>query len=199
LSALEKSLEATLGACEVPPESGNRGLEFDIDAQSDLLTVALACGQTTIGSLQVRIADNDGSLYPWVGLDTAGHHTLSHDSSAEASAIRADVYRWYAGRFAHLLDRLAAIPEADGSRLLDHTMVIWGTELGTGWTHEIDNIPFVVAGGGARGLRVGRYLRPTGMTHNRLLVSAARFMGIPDLDQFGSSDTGSGPLPGLLG
>jgi hypothetical protein len=56
-----------------------------------------------------------------------------------------------------------------------------------------------VAGGGARGVRVGRYLRPTGMTHNRLLVSAAQYMGLSDVTTYGTADSGTGPLPGLLG
>jgi hypothetical protein len=194
---LEMSLGGTL-TCTAPDAPMNRGMEFDVDAQSALAVSALACGQTNIASLQVRIGDNDNSLYPWLGLTTGGHHTASHDSSTGASDIRAEVYRWYSDRFANLLDLLGAIPEADGTSLLDNTMVIWGSEIGIGWTHDISNVPFVVAGGGARGVRVGRYLRPSGMTHNRLLVSAAQYMGLNDVTSYGTADEGSGPLPGLL-
>jgi len=198
LRELEMSIASGAGTCTPPEAPTNLGLEFDIDAQSDLIVAALACGQTNIASMQVRVADNDNSLYPWLGLTTGGHHTASHDSSPAASATRTEVYRWYAGRFNHLLNQLAAIPEGDGTSLLDNTMVIWGSEIGIGWTHDISNVPFVVAGGGARGVRTGRYLRPSGMFHNRLLVSAAQYMGVSDITSYGSTDTGSGPLPGLL-
>jgi len=198
LQELQASLGGGPSMCMSPSRPGGGGLDVTIDQQAALITTALACGHTRIASMQIRIGDNDGSLYPWVGLNTGGHHMLSHDSSSSASSTRADLYRWYSERFAHLLDLMAAIPDGEGTSLLDNTMILWGSEIGVGWNHDIQNVPFIVAGGRARGVRGGRYLRPTGMYHNRLLVSAAHYMGLGDISSYGSTDTRSGPLPGLL-
>jgi hypothetical protein len=198
LRELERALVPSDVVCTQPDRPAGVDSQSAIDLQSDLAVAALGCGLTRIASVQTRIADNDNSLYPWVGLDTGGHHTLSHDSGPDAQAKLAKVYQWYAGRFAHLLDKLAATPDADGTSLLDNTFVIWGSELGQGWNHDIKNVPFVFAGGAAGAHAGGRYMKVTNTRWNRMLVSTAHAMGMTDVDTFGSLDNDNGPLSGLL-
>lgn len=193
---LETSL-ASPALCTPPDAPTGVTSETIIDRQSDLLAAALGCGMTQVASFQLRIADNDNTLYPWVGLDSGGHHTLSHDNSAPTQATLANLYTWYSKRFAYLLDRLAATPDSDGRSVLDNTLVIWGSELGTAWNHAIDNVPFVFAGATDR-LRGGRYIKGTGIAHNRVLVTALHAMGMTDVQSYGSLDQGQGPLPGVL-
>lgn len=193
-----RELELTLTAvCDPPDAPTGVDSQTMIDRQSDLIASAFGCGLTRVASMQVRIADNDNTLYPWVGLDTGGHHTLSHDSGGPAQATLAQLYTWYAGRVAYLLDRLAAIPDSDGRSVLDNTLVIWGSELGQAWNHDIDNVPFVFAGA-TDVLRGGRYLSGSPIVHGRMLVSACHAMGLTEVEQYGSLDTGTGPIPGLL-
>jgi hypothetical protein len=195
---LERALSADAAACQKPAMPTGVSSETAIDRQAELAAAALGCGLTRIVSLQHRIADNDNSLYPWVGLSTGGHHSLSHDASESAQATLAKVYRWYSGRFAYLLDKLAATPDVDGSSLLDNTLVIWGSELGRGYDHDIKNVPFIFAGGAAGRLSGGRYLKVSGVRHNRVLVSACHAMGLTETEKYGSLDDASGPLAGLL-
>ncbi|HEX6245418.1 MAG TPA: DUF1552 domain-containing protein, partial [Polyangiales bacterium] len=192
---LERSLGASAVACTKPGMPTGVNSETAIDRQADIAAAALGCGLTRIVSLQHRIADNDNSLYPWAGLSSGGHHTLSHDSSATAQATLAKVYRWYAQRFAYLLERLATTPDPDGGMLLDNTLVIWGSELGRGYDHDIKNVPFVFAGGAAGRLAGGRYLKLAAPRHNRVLVSACHAMGMIQTEKYGSLDNDSGPLP----
>ncbi|HMI93749.1 MAG TPA: DUF1552 domain-containing protein [Polyangiales bacterium] len=198
LDELERALVPSEVVCTEPGAPTGVSSETAIDRQSDLAVAALGCGLTRIVSVQTRIADNDNSLYPWVGLDTGGHHTLSHDSGAASQATLAKVYAWYSARFKHLLDKLAATPDSDGRSLLENTFVIWGSELGTGWNHDIKNVPFVFAGGAAGAHTGGRYLKVTGTRWNRVLVSALHAMGITDVEKYGSLDNAEGPLSGLL-
>ena len=198
LRDMERALVPSSVLCERPGRPADVNSETAIDRQLELAVSALGCGLSRIVSVQVRIADNDNSLYPWVGLSTGGHHTLSHDSGAASQATLAQVYTWYAARFAHLLDRLAMTPDGDGTSLLDNTLVIWGSELGRAWDHDISNIPFIFAGGAAGKLRGGRYLKVSAARQNRVLVSACHAMGVEDVEKFGSLDNGGGPLAGLL-
>jgi hypothetical protein len=198
LRDLERALAPSTALCVRPDMPVDVTAETAIDRQSDMIAAVLGCGLTRIASFQLRIADNDNSLYPWVGLDSGGHHTLSHDSAAATQATLAQVYRWYAQRFAYLLDRLAATPDTDGTWLLDNTFVIWGSELGRAWDHDISNVPFIFAGGAAGKLSGGRYLKVSSPRHNRVLVSACHAMGVTDVDEYGSLDNDVGPLAGLL-
>jgi hypothetical protein len=69
-------------------------------------------------------------------------------------------------------------------------------ELGKGNSHTLDNIPFVLVGGGLD-FRMGRSLRFRKVPHNRLLLSLAQGMG-HTIERFGNPDfCGDGPLTGL--
>ena len=171
-----------------------------MEAMISLMATSLSCGLTHFASMQYRVGENDGGyLYDWLGLTALEHHLLTHEADSNASA-RADltkIYTWYTEMFAKFLDKLDAIPEGSGT-MLDNSLVVWGSELGKGNTHSFDKIPFVVAGGAGGKLKTGRYLQFEGVEHNRLLVSIAQLMGLPELDKFGATDAKSGTLAGFI-
>jgi hypothetical protein len=199
-----RALEQRLGMMQTPPAQctpptlgGSDSLPNAWDAHSELIAATLACDLTRVMSLQIRYGDNDNSPYTWLGIND-GHHDISHagDSDAGAQANLTKIYTWYSQRVSHLLDKLASYPEGNGT-VLDNTLVVWGSELGKGNNHSFSNVPFVLAGGAGGALTPGRYLQAPGAVHNRLLVSICQLMGLTDVQKFGSTDKGSGGLPGL--
>jgi len=113
---------------------------------------------------------------------------------------------------ANLLQQLAAVPEPDGSTLLDHTIVVWCSEFGTP-NHLYFMVNYLLAGGGAAGLTPGRYLSiprvkstssadyyaNAGVPHSNLFVSLANLMGLSNVTTFGNPKTCTGPLTQLTG
>ncbi|MGQ0505333.1 MAG: DUF1552 domain-containing protein [Myxococcaceae bacterium] len=162
--------------------------------QIDLLVGAMACDLTRVGSLMLCGAI-DAISYPWLNSSLDGH-TLSHlgDTDPQKPEIVARD-RWTATQVAYLLGKLKAIPEGTGT-MLDNTVVLWSSEIAVGNTHSQQDMPFVLAGGKAGGLRGGRYLQLDRRSHNDLLVSVLQAMGLPDTT-FGDPAFCSGPLPGL--
>ncbi|MDQ3032118.1 MAG: DUF1552 domain-containing protein [Myxococcota bacterium] len=170
--------------------------------QSDIMTMAFACGLTNVGSIQWT--NSVGNIpFPSIGIDT-NHHDLSHEGDSNTSAVESlvRINTWYAEQFAYLVQRLESTPEGDGT-MLDHTVVLWVNELGKGNSHTLRNIPFVMAGNvpnddGTPHFRTGRYLQFDGANtpHNDLLVSLCQAYGI-DTDVFGDRDFCNGPLAGL--
>jgi hypothetical protein len=205
LDALDRRLQAHAALCTGPmlPAQGNPGAVDQtpevVDAQIELIAASLACDLTRVASFQYTLGENDNVGYPWLGIND-GHHNLTHaaDSDAQSWEQVAQIREWYAEKFAQLLDRLEQITEGDGT-LLDNTMVVWASELGIGNTHSFKSTPFVVAGGAGGQIETGRYLEfDEAIEHNRLLVSMCQAMGLSDVETFGDTDLGSGPLPGLL-
>jgi hypothetical protein len=202
---VEKRLQAKSVLCAGPMLSAKvdagaiENTETVIEAQFDLIAASLACDLTRVASLQYCFGDNDGYPYPWLGI-TEGHHELTHaadDDQASWDKVKT-IHTWYSEKFASLLDKLAAIPEGDGT-LLDNCLVVWGSELGKGNSHSFHSTPFVAAGGASGAFATGRYLEFNEMLdHNRLLVSMCQAMGLSQIDTFGNTDVGKGPLPGLL-
>jgi hypothetical protein len=170
--------------------------------QSDIMTMAFACGLTNVGSIQWT--NSVGNIpFPHIGIDT-NHHDLSHEGDSNTSAVESiiRINTWYAEQYAYLIQQLESTPEGEGT-MLDHTIVLWVNELGKGNSHTLRNIPFVMAGNvpnddGSPHFRTGRYLQFDGANtpHNDLLVSLCRAYGI-DTDVFGDRDFCNGPLAGL--
>jgi hypothetical protein len=80
--------------------------------------------------------------------------------------------------------------------MLDNTTIVWTNELGKGNSHTLDNIPFVLVGGGLN-FRMGRSLKYDKVPHNRLLLSLAHGFG-HHIEKFGNADfCGDGPLTDL--
>lgn len=203
LRDLERQLaQNTATACQSPtmPTMLDTGAVANrpelFDQQASILAAAFACDLTRVASFQFSNG-HDNVPYPWLGYQGAHHDNVSHDEGSPGPrATRVQICRWFAEKFAVLLNALNAVPEGGGT-MLDNTMVVWGTEVATG-AHNFDNVPFIVAGGGARGVRTGRLLNAGNAFHHRLLVSMAQFMGQADITRFGDLDAGMGGLPGLL-
>ena len=80
--------------------------------------------------------------------------------------------------------------------MLDNTTIIWTNELGKGNSHTLNDIPFVLIGGGLR-FRMGRSLQYGRVSHNRLLMAFAHAFG-HHVESFGNKNyCGDGPLHDL--
>lgn len=164
--------------------------------QMDLLALALTCDVTRVASLQWSTAASS-VVFSWLG-HTIDHHELSHrsDDDAEARTQMEAIHHWYAEQFAYLLSRLDAAPESGGS-VLDHSLVLWGNELGKGNIHSPVSVPFVTAGSAGGAVRTGQFLETNHAPHNALLLAALRAFGVDDAT-FGDPSVCPGPLPGFL-
>jgi len=114
----------------------------------------------------------------WLGIDDT-HHTLSHhkDSQKDSQEKLIKINTWFAEQLKYLVERLDKTPEPGGTgSMLDHTTVVWTNELGKGNSHTLNDIPFVLIGGGC-GFQMGRSLKFDKMAHNRLLMAFAHSVG----------------------
>lgn len=165
--------------------------------QIELLVSSFAADFTRVATLQYTNSVG-GAKMRWLDVDE-GHHELSHheDSNKDSQAKLTRINKWYAEQVALLAKRLAETPEPGGEgSLLDNTLIVWTNELGKGNSHTLDNIPFVLVGGGL-GFQMGRSLKFPKVPHNRLLVSLAQGFG-HDLKTFGNRDfCTAGALTGL--
>ncbi len=172
------------------------------ELQMDLATLALSCGSTNVVSLMWSHAVSPTHLLE-TGVST-GNHDASHygDANSQNAKDFATLKRWFMDRFVYLIEKLQATPDTDGS-LLDNTLVLLCSELGDSNLHDHDSVPFVLAGRAGGALKTGRYLTYKGKNagenepHTKLLVSFANAMGA-DIDSYGFTGKGKGPLTGLL-
>ena len=145
--------------------------------QVDLLINSFVNDMARVATLQYTKSVGQARMN-WIDIKD-GHHGLSHepdkDEVAQAKLIK--INSWFCGELRYLVDKLATTREPSGDGyLLDNTLVVWTNELGKGNSHTLDNIPFVLIGGGF-GFKMGRSLKFEKVPHNRLHLALAHGAG----------------------
>src|SRR5262249_4806030 len=155
----------------------------------DLTHLALQTDSTRL----ITILLGGASLVPPIPGVTMDHHNLSHHGQDPDKLGQLKIVEVETLKVLHeLLVKLKQTKE-DGATLLDRTMVMFGSNLGSGNSHSCKNLPMLLAGGG---FRHGRHLasdpgRPPPLCN--LYVTMLRRLGV-EAETFGS---GTGPLAGL--
>ena len=98
----------------------------------------------------------EGSLrtYPEIGVPDS-HHPLTHhrDNPVFIEKVT-QINTYHAKLFTYFIDKLKNTPDGDGS-LLDHSMVVYGSGISEGNTHDHSDLPTVVFGRGNGQLKSG--------------------------------------------
>ena len=124
---------------------------------------------------------------------TDGYHNLSHHGQAPDKVKQLeDADHRQMELLSHLLNRLANTMDGH-QRLLDQTMVLYGSNMGDSNTHDNTNLPIVLAGGGFRHGQHLAFKRDDNKPLANLFVSMLQRLGI-ETETFGSS---TGTLSGL--
>jgi uncharacterized protein DUF1552 len=131
------------------PKPGLTGRD-EIKLMYDLIVAALQTDTTRVITYRQPV----GSLLSSLAIKL-GAHDMTHYTTAERleASKRRDVAQ--SELLSGLLDKLKATKESDGSSLLDHTALAYGSNIRT--VHFLDNCPMIFAGGGA-GFKLGQHL-----------------------------------------
>jgi hypothetical protein len=122
----------------------------------DLLALAF---QTDTTRVATYVFANEGSnrAYPEIQVGE-GHHELSHHGKSEEKLAKlAKINTFHVEAFKHFLLRLKSIPEGSGT-LLDNCAIVYGSGISDGDRHNHDDLPIVLAGGGAGTITTGRHV-----------------------------------------
>ncbi len=95
--------------------------------------------------------------YPEIGVPDPHHPVTHHGNNPEKLEKVAKINRFHVSLFADFLKRLAETPEGNGS-LLDHSLYMYGSGMGDPDAHDHTNLPILVAGGAAGGMRGNRHI-----------------------------------------
>ena len=149
----------------------------------DLILLALQTDSTRVIAFSLGGMNAVPSNIPGVNTDwhNLSHHGKEESKIEELSKIEAAEFQV----FGEFLTKLKGVQEPDG-HLLDHTAILFGSNLGNASSHSWRNLPILLAGGG--------YKHGHHVAHNsenntplaNLFVPLAQRMGL-DINSFGSS------------
>lgn len=159
----------------------------------DLQVLALQGDVTRVITFQLA-RETSNRTYPEIGVPDPHHPLSHHGNDPEKIARMAKINQFHVSLFAEFLVKLKATKEGNGT-LLDHSLYLYGSGIGNPNIHDHTNLPILVAGGAAGGMKGGRHLRfakpmPLANLHLTLLDK----VGVP-LDSFADSN---GKIDGLF-
>ncbi|MCA8989700.1 MAG: DUF1552 domain-containing protein [Planctomycetaceae bacterium] len=86
-------------------------------------------------------------------------HGLSHHRNEEDKLVQYEkIGTWHLAQLAYVIERMKALPEADGT-LLDHSLLMFGSTLRDGNSHDPHNLPIILAGRANGAVNPGRRIR----------------------------------------
>ena len=123
----------------------------------DLQLLAFQGDVTRVITFQLA-RETSNRTYPEIGVPDPHHPLSHHGNDPDKIARMAKINQFHVSLFAEYVQKLKDTPEGNGS-LLDHTLLLYGSGIGNPNIHDHTNLPILLAGGNAIGLRGGRHIR----------------------------------------
>src|SRR6187402_2075502 len=166
-------------ALELPTRPAGVPFDFEehVRLMYDLMVLAYQANISRVVTFMVS-REVSNRTYTQVGV-TDGHHAISHHQNrAEKMAKNVLIQTFNVNMFGEFLTKLKETPDGDGS-LLDHSVLLYGSNMSNSNAHDHFPLPNLVVGGAAGKMKGGRHLKyedHTPMTN--LLVTMLDKVGV---------------------
>jgi hypothetical protein len=122
----------------------------------DLIALAYQADVTRVVTY-FMVGEATNRTYNHIGVPDAFHPLSHHANNPQRLDKLVTIQRWHVERFADFVDRLAQIPDGDGT-LLDQSMFMYGSNMSNSDRHNNYPLPTLLVGGGAGSLHGGRHI-----------------------------------------
>jgi hypothetical protein len=183
----QKMADQDFSKLDLPDAPAGLPAEFDehINLMFDLAALSYQAGLTRIVSMMMA-AEISMLTYNQVGVSEAFHPLSHHQNNADKLARLAVVQTYHSTVFARFLDKLRNTPDGDGS-LLEHSILLYGSNMSDSNLHNADPLPSVVFGRGYGALKGGQHLAFAQDTpHANLILTLLARAGVP-VESLGNS------------
>ena len=151
----------------------------------DLQILAFQADITRVVTFQLT-REQCNRTYPEIGVPDPHHPTSHHGNDPEKLAKIAKINTYHISLFSDFLQKMKATHDGEGT-LLDHSVYMYGSGMGNSSLHDHENLPMLVAGGAATGLKGARHIRyEKGAALANLHLTLLSRVGV-SMDSFGDS------------
>ena len=182
---IERRLELARNASSVAPENLDvpvgipQSFDLHIKLQFDLLALAFRADITRVGTL-LFARDLTNRTYPECESPRTSFHGGSHHGEDPARIEGfSKINQYHVKMLAYFIDNLRRTKDGDGT-LLDHSLVLYGSNMGNPNQHLHYDVPHALIGGANGQLKGDRHLAYPSKTVStgNLLLSVLDFYGI---------------------
>ena len=177
-----------------PPEEPPELYAEQVRLMLDMIALAFQTDTTRVTTFMFGNAVS-GRSFSFLDGVKGGHHDTSHHQNNENKLREYQLINyWHVEQYAYLLDRLQNMQEREGT-VLDHSMILYGSGLRDGNSHNPHNLPIVVAGSANGRIETGQHLEYSRDTPLANLYAAMLSAFGTDHKRFADSTE---ILPGIL-
>lgn len=160
--------------------------EEHVKLMFDLQVLAFASDTTRVFSFKMG-RDASGRVYPGSGVDRGFHDASHHGASEERIRQFAEINKYHVSMLPYFLEKLQGAMDGD-TNLLEKTLVIYGSPMAVGNTHNHRNCPLILLGHGGGILEGGLHVKAgkdTPMAN--VMLTLLHGLGLEDMKTFGDS------------
>ncbi len=140
-----------------PPEENPQQHQEHVRLMMDMIALAFQSDMTRVCTFMFGNAVS-GRNFSFLDGVSGGHHDISHHERKDEKLKQYQlINRWHIEQYAYLLGKLESMKERDGS-VLDHSMILYGSGLRDGNSHNPHNLPIVLGGRAGGRIRAGQHL-----------------------------------------
>ena len=184
---VERAEQRDLSGIELPEAPVGELDSFDeqVKLMFDLIALAYQANLTRVVSY-IMVAEGTNRTYNFIGVPDAFHPLSHHANDLERLRKLVRIQRYHMERFAEFVAKLAATPDGEGS-LLDHSMLMYGSNMSNSDRHNNYPLPIILVGRGAGTLNGGRHIElPERTPLANLHLTVLNKVGF-ELDRFANS------------
>jgi Protein of unknown function (DUF1552) len=184
---VEKASQRDLTGIDLPDTPIGELPDFDqqVKLMFDLIALAYQADITRVASY-IMVAEGTNRTYNHIGVSDAFHPLSHHANNKERIEKLVKVQRYHVERFAEFVDKLAKTPDGDGS-LLDHSMLMYGSNMSNSDRHNNYPLPIILVGGAGGALKGGQHVQlPEYTTLSNLHLTVVNKAGV-ELKSIGDS------------
>jgi hypothetical protein len=155
---VQKAAQRDLSGIQLPEAPIGELDKFDeqVKLMFDLIALAYQANLTRVASY-IMVAEGTNRTYNHIGVPDAFHPLSHHANDRERLLKLVKIQTYHMQRFADFVDKLAGLPDGDGS-LLDHSMFLYGSNMSNSDRHNNYPLPNILVGGGCGALKGGRHI-----------------------------------------
>jgi Protein of unknown function (DUF1552) len=185
IEVAEKQTASQQGEVPEAPSGIPESFEDHIKLMFDLQVLAYQADLTRVSTFMMA-RELSQRTYPQVGANDPHHSVSHHQNIASKIDTLARIQNYHMQMFAYYLNKLASTKDGDGT-LLDHSMILYGSNMSNSNLHNHFPLPVVLVGGASgqvQGNRHMKYADYTPMTN--LLMTMLTKLDVP-MEKIGDS------------
>jgi len=152
--------------------------EEHVGIMYDLLALAYQANVSRVFTFMMA-REVSNRTYPQVGVSDGHHATSHHQNRADKIEKLVKIQTYHLTLFSKFLQKLNTTQDGDGS-LLDHSLILYGSNMSNSNAHNHFPLPTLVLGGGAGTMKGGYHIKqPDHTPMTNVLLTMLHKAGVP--------------------